>query len=117
MLALFGMPSGAASGVTGRMEFHHAHFRIQVRKATRRNSELSFGPRRSSRSLATRLYEAAVDVGPFDSDSGRLRHCIISRTADRKAASQGATLMPEKNLRELFHETLKDIYFAEKKIL
>ena len=25
--------------------------------------------------------------------------------------------MPEKNLRELFHETLKDIYFAEKKIL
>jgi ferritin-like metal-binding protein YciE len=25
--------------------------------------------------------------------------------------------MPEKNLNELFHETLKDIYFAEKKIL
>ena len=25
--------------------------------------------------------------------------------------------MAEKNLRELFHETLKDIYFAEKKIL
>lgn len=25
--------------------------------------------------------------------------------------------MPEKNLQELFHETLKDIYFAEKKIL
>jgi ferritin-like metal-binding protein YciE len=25
--------------------------------------------------------------------------------------------MPEKNLRELFHDTLKDIYFAEKKIL
>src|SRR6187401_2321123 len=38
-------------------------------------------------------------------------------TAHRKAASQGATPMPEKNLRELFHETLKDIYFAEKKIL
>ena len=25
--------------------------------------------------------------------------------------------MPEKNLQELFHDTLKDIYFAEKKIL
>jgi ferritin-like metal-binding protein YciE len=25
--------------------------------------------------------------------------------------------MPKKNLRELFHDTLKDIYFAEKKIL
>jgi ferritin-like metal-binding protein YciE len=25
--------------------------------------------------------------------------------------------MPEKNLRKLFHDTLKDIYFAEKKIL
>ena len=25
--------------------------------------------------------------------------------------------MPEKNLRELFRDTLKDIYFAEKKIL
>jgi ferritin-like metal-binding protein YciE len=25
--------------------------------------------------------------------------------------------MPEKNLRELFHETLKDIYSTEKKIL
>jgi ferritin-like metal-binding protein YciE len=25
--------------------------------------------------------------------------------------------MPQKNLRELFHDTLKDIYFAEKKIL
>ena len=24
---------------------------------------------------------------------------------------------PQKNLRELFHDTLKDIYFAEKKIL
>ena len=24
--------------------------------------------------------------------------------------------MPEKNLQELFNETLKDIYFAEKKI-
>jgi ferritin-like metal-binding protein YciE len=32
--------------------------------------------------------------------------------------TQGATLMAtEKNLQELFHETLKDIYFAEKKIL
>jgi hypothetical protein len=31
---------------------------------------------------------------------------------------QGETAMPtEKNLQELFHETLKDIYFAEKKIL
>jgi ferritin-like metal-binding protein YciE len=26
-------------------------------------------------------------------------------------------MMPDKDLRELFHETLKDIYFAEKKIL
>jgi ferritin-like metal-binding protein YciE len=25
--------------------------------------------------------------------------------------------MAEKNLKELFHDTLKDIYFAEKKIL
>jgi ferritin-like metal-binding protein YciE len=33
-------------------------------------------------------------------------------------ATQGATAMAsEKNLHELFHETLKDIYFAEKKIL
>jgi ferritin-like metal-binding protein YciE len=32
--------------------------------------------------------------------------------------NQGATAMAsEKNLQELFHETLKDIYFAEKKIL
>jgi ferritin-like metal-binding protein YciE len=33
------------------------------------------------------------------------------------AAQNGAQLMTEKNLKELFHDTLKDIYFAEKKIL
>jgi ferritin-like metal-binding protein YciE len=33
------------------------------------------------------------------------------------AARNGAQLMSEKNLKELFHDTLKDIYFAEKKIL
>src|SRR6185312_16710464 len=59
-----------------------------------------------------------VDLGSFDSDSGRPRYCTIPRSQRTgKAASQGATPMPEKNLKELFHETLKDIYFAEKKIL
>jgi Domain of unknown function (DUF892) len=32
-------------------------------------------------------------------------------------SSRRATMAREKNLQELFHETLKDIYFAEKKIL
>jgi Domain of unknown function (DUF892) len=32
-------------------------------------------------------------------------------------AKENAVMASEKNLQELFHETLKDIYFAEKKIL
>jgi ferritin-like metal-binding protein YciE len=41
-----------------------------------------------------------------------------ARFAKRTPQQTGATAMSkEKDLRELFHDTLKDIYFAEKKIL
>ena len=42
-----------------------------------------------------------------------------ARCDGTRLASKGKreTAMTEKNLKELFHETLKDIYFAEKKIL
>ena len=60
----------------------------------------------------------------------RDRNRSVSRLSERLAALEQRFCLPvfslvkqedhmasEKNLRELFHETLKDIYFAEKKIL
>ena len=50
-----------------------------------------------------------------------LRHCKdyhCRNKADGPPLLTGSAPMPkQKNLRELFHDTLKDIYFAEKKIL
>jgi len=44
---------------------------------------------------------------------------LIPKTVARtgRGYAQEATMATEKTLRELFHDTLKDIYFAEKKIL
>jgi ferritin-like metal-binding protein YciE len=63
-----------------------------------------------------------MPVSPADrqgAEEGRLRRNQIVRSpVSSLFLSQGATAMAsEKNLQELFHDTLKDIYFAEKKIL
>ena len=39
------------------------------------------------------------------------------RTGSARRSGAGRTRKPQKTLSDLFHETLKDIYFAENKIL
>jgi ferritin-like metal-binding protein YciE len=41
----------------------------------------------------------------------------MAKKAKKKRAAPGRTRRPQKKLSDLFHETLKDIYFAENKII
>jgi ferritin-like metal-binding protein YciE len=41
----------------------------------------------------------------------------MAKTAKKKRATSRRTRQPQKKLSDLFHETLKDIYFAENKII
>jgi ferritin-like metal-binding protein YciE len=45
------------------------------------------------------------------------RNKIAKKAISGQAPTKEAPVASDKNLRELFHDTLKDIYFAEKKIL
>jgi hypothetical protein len=60
---------------------------------------------------------ARVDLLRQGAEEGTLRrNQIVRGPVSSLFLSQGATGMAsEKNLQELFHDTLKDIYFAEKK--
>jgi ferritin-like metal-binding protein YciE len=62
---------------------------------------------------------ARVDLLRQGAEEGTLRrNQIVRGPVSSLFLSQGATAMAsEQNLQELFHDTLKDIYFAEKKIL
>jgi hypothetical protein len=57
---------------------------------------------------------AAATEGRDELAERNTSSCVAGPTANSKEATDGAEI---KGLEELFHDTLKDIYFAEKKIL
>jgi ferritin-like metal-binding protein YciE len=82
--------------------------------------------------IAVRTYQTPSYPAPFEPNWNLQRHAtliegtgtfqtapgeVMAKRAKKKKSATRRTSRPQKKLSDLFHETLKDIYFAENKII